>query len=756
MAFFVPQPPNTRFLTRKQRLETQFPQSVNALRLISASVNPIKFGENEEKVRDSYHFITEDHAKTFFRSYMRRHFGRAVSEDVVRRNVLDTINLANPRSDTDGSIDFRANEIINEITDRAAHEEPVLKFIVGPTGAGKTVFSKTLFTLGRKRFWRSRVITTRVEYSKFEKVNGDNKINDSGLFEFVRKCCFRDTVLFLLYSESISDADRERVGIAAPPSCKAVVERLFELKTTLVSNGYTEPYSSEVRHAAETVWMELSEKSRDQLLHHFAKDLSLRYVISFDGFDCVLIEDFLFGTQRSLPIEFISGLLKSIKTKVRKSSIFAAAIEAHFLVYLRDSSFERLKMEIGRGVGKTNSFPLLWIVPPRYENLVFNVAGILTRSRDPAVNLYETYADDVYSAFDRHVFRSMNLDASGYLNFLFGSNARRMNHHIAQSLLAALHRASTRSGTIFPERSSGVDTKTLWQTLVRSHSIADLPRYVVLEDLFLHETRQLYPRLQVNPNQVSSFLRSGDVVAAIMSTRDRDETGGIFGCMFNYLVPFSVTDGVESRPALDALIRIVQFVRLSPKCNGAEVVEFMGKIGFECTPEIVHYLIYVLLRTEMLRYDGSSGSNSIDDVPLFVTTRGEIALDAVLLSITYLSESMLVSLHSDREKTKHLLVRDEDSTMWAIDSVLNASIAVHWIKEIEEIERRQARAANVDFDKYLLGSRLEADLASEANSILRSAGSGGSRSQRRLSDIEEKADYISRDFPGFKLLGRTR
>jgi hypothetical protein len=753
VAFFVPQQPISRFPTRRERLEQQFPQSVNILRQIADSVKPLKFGASHSDISGNYHFSTKESATLFFRSYLKRHFDSEPSAEAIRKYVLDTINLSSERTTTIEAFNFRASELISEINNCKKHDEPILKFIVGPTGAGKTLFSKCLFSAARELFWKDRIVTTRVEYSKFEHKKEDHSINEEGLYAYIRRCLFRDSLTYALYSDQVSLDDWTALETLAPRTCKHTLERLRRFSEAVAQTRGIEPYHPEIRHGLQSIWMEMHETDRDQLFYHISNTLSLRFVISFDGFDCVLIEDFLFGKDKSFPVEFLSRTLKSIKTRSRLSSLFAKKVEAHFLVYLRDSSFERLKMEIMKGVGRTDYFPVLWIVPPRYENLVLNVATKLTRSSDPAVNLHRQYANDIYATFDKHVFRDMKLDAHGYLNFLFGSNARRMNHHIAQSLLATLYRASIRSTDMFPERSGGVDSKSLWQTLVKRHPVSDLPRYMVLEDLFLHETRQLYPRLQVTPSEISRLLGDNQIAAAVGATRDRDETGGVFGCMFNYLVPAIVERDHVTLPALDVLIRIVQFIRANPKSNGAEVVEFLKCVGFNCIPATAYYFIYVLLRTEMIRYDGSSGASNIDDVPLFVTTRGEIALDAVMLSITYLSESMLVSLHSDRRRTRHLLNRDEDSTLWAIDCVLNASLAVHWIKELEIVEEENSNSTRLDFSQYLIGSRLENGLRNEASSILRNARSSGVRLRQRLSNIEQRAAEIKREYPSFKLLG---
>lgn len=753
MAFFVPQAPIPRLPTRRERLEQQFPQSVNILRQISESVRPLKFGASDTEIANNYHFATRDSAQLFFRSYLKRHFDSAPSTEAIQKYVLDTINLSIGDHSSIDSFQFRASELISEINQCRAHDEPILKFIVGPTGAGKTLFSKCLFSSGRELFWKDRIVTTRVEYSKFDHRKEDHSINEEGLYEYIRRCLFRDTVTYALYSIEVDTDTWSQLEVNAPRQCKKTLERL---KQYVVENPYSHngnPYNAETRHSLQSIWMEMNSSDRDQLFYHLCSVLRLRFVISFDGFDCVLIEDFLFGKNQSFPIEFLSRTLKSFKTRSRLSSLFSRRIEAHFLVYLRDSSFERLRMDLMKGVGKTEYFPVQWIVPPRYENLVLNVATKLARSADPAVNLYQQYASDVYTTFDRHVFRDMKLDAHGFLNFLFGSNARRMNHHIAQSLLATLYRASIRGTEIFPERTGGVDSKSLWQTLVKRHPITDLPRYMVLEDLFLHETRQLFPRLQVTPSEIAKKLEGEDIAAAVVATRDRDETGGVFGCMFNYLVPTTVEGSGITLPGLDILIRIVQFVRENSRSNGAEVAEFLNCLGFKCSPTVAYYFIYVLLRTEMLRYDGSSGASNINDVPLFVTTRGEIALDAVLLSITYLSESMLVSLHMDRRRTQHLLKRDEDSTLWAVDCVLNASLAVHWVKELEKVQEAKASQHGLDYSRFLLGSRLDSGLRNEASSILRNARSGGHRIRQRLADIELKSAEIQREFPSFHLLG---
>lgn len=759
MVAHTPEPPSTRFMTRQARLAVRHPQASSALNRISDSIKPIKYGEKISRILQNYHFANSLNARTFFSAYLKRHSGKTPDDEMLNKYLLDTINVSLPSlpsgvNSTQGQFELRCDLLIAAINRHEAQSEPLLNFFIGPTGAGKTFFSKSLFTICLGKFWHSRTIPTRVEYSKFEHRDEDNNINEDRFFAFVRRCMFRDLMIFLFLSKELSVAQRRSFTSEPIFSFEAeAFESLHAITDAIDFDGESQNLDAKLRGAIQDAWMEIPDERRDALLYEISSRLNVRFLISFDGFDCVMIEDFLFGRSTPLPILYLTNLLKSLNQKTAFRKIFNLPVRAHFAVYLRDTSFERLKMELLRGVGKSHDFPVNWIVPPRYSELVQNVASFLTGETSGSKNLATTFAQDMHSVFDSYVFRDLKLTAATHLNFLFGSNARRMNHHIYQSLIASLYRASIKGTFDFTRISSGIDARTVWLELVRNHSVRTLPRYQILEDLFLHDSRQLIPRLEVDAKPMAADLLSGNVAGAIRKTRDRDESGGIFGCMFNYLVPIEVTGSDRSLPGLLILIRIVQFVQGHYKCNGAEVCDFIRSIGYSVNDSTVEYFLYVLLRTEMVRFDGSTGNRSISNVPLFVTTRGEIAIEAILRSVTYLSEAILVSLHSDRDITKHLAVRNQDNAVWVVDCVWNASVAIELIRQIELIEDVVAAGNGVNIKPYLLAARLFVDLSDEARTIVGSSAKGSAAAQEAARDLLVRISGIKALMPQFRLLG---
>lgn len=727
MTFHIPQSPSIAVITRQERIRVRYPQANSVLESIEKSTRPLPFGCKISRILNNYHFLEPSHVRSFFTTYLARRFGREPDIDEVNKHVFSTINLIPPNIDKDHYRTDRGFENIYRIlsTDMSANEEarvPTLNFVVGPTGAGKTIFSKSLFTVCLKRFWSSETIPSRVEYSKFEHKTTNNWINSEEFFAYIRRCLFRDLVLYFLFSNRLTADERWRlVSTSRIAEAHTVLTKLHAATKDIVLDGEEQTLGDGIAERILRIWQELADHHRDALFFELVEALKPRFLISFDGFDCVRIEDFLFADKTPLPIKYLMQLLKSMHEKTATNRIFSRHIEAHYLVYLRDTSFERLRMELFRGVGRKVEYPVYWIVPPKYEMLVENVAKYLSGLSDLKRNMAEVFTEDIFQAFDSYIFRSSALNAATHMNFVFGSNARRMYQHIRQTLIAALHRAVQSEEFDFARLTSGVDPKSIWFELVNKHSARHLPQYIILEDLFLHDTRQLIPKLQVDPSVISRLLRNGNLIGAIESTDDRDETNGIFGCLLNYFFQTHVVHERNRRPGLLLLVRILQFLLAQKhRSNSGEVTSFLKSLGYVVTQTSVEYCLYVLIRTELVKWDAAAGAQKITDVPLYITTRGEIAASRLLSSVTYLSESMLSSIHDDEAASDLFKPRNHDNAVWVADCVYNASIGLEIIRTIEEVEQiNRSKVAN-DFDKFRLTSRLKADLFREARTIIRS------------------------------------
>lgn len=755
MAFHIPFPPSDALPTRNQRIIRAYPQAQSAINTIERTSKDLPYGTPISSVLANYHFLNAQSVFDFFSPYLIRKFGAVSDEAMIYEYMRNTINCL-----PDGAINNEegrrtafaliCEEISREIYANSMDGVPTVNLILGPPGSGKTAFSKSLFTVSLRGFWNKKIIPCRVEYSKFYSTD---KSLDERFFSFVRRCQFRDLMIYVFYSGIFDEYQKKDIisRFRFSDQTQSILKRIVNDSENLSIDCESLCIDTPFRTRFNRLWHPIKEGDRDRILYDLSSYLELKYLVSFDGFDSIYIEHYLFGERTPAPIHYLVKLLKGYHEKTIQDGMYGEHIDAHYLVYLRDTTFERLRTELFRGVGGVVPYPTRWIVPPRYDSLIENASLFIMRAKEAAEPMAATLTTDVYSAFDRAVLDGTELSAATHMNFVFGSNARRMKHHIRQILSSALQRASLTSNYDFTRFSSGIEAKAVWQELVSAHSIKNLPRYVLLEDLFLSESRQLFPKLELDWDIVKKIIDDGDIDRLVFHIRDRGETVGVFGCILNYCYPASISaSDNKEQPALLLLVRTLQYIRENHRCNAGEVYEFISKIGYRITEEACHFIIFVLIRTELIKWDGTSGARSIRNVPFYITTKGIILLRKFLFSITYLSEAVISSLHLDRGITRYFIGRNQDSSLWVADCVNNASIALYAIRLIEEIEEYHAARSHVDFSIYKLYDDLILSQKSEAGAILRNAKANTLRQWERNTI---KLDDLRRLDGRFVILG---
>jgi hypothetical protein len=749
MTFFVPHAPSHAASSRQDRIAVRYPGAASAIQRIEESIKSYSYGESVNLILNHYHFVPRPAGEVFFRSYLERRSGAVPSDAAIAAISKYAINMLDNDAEASGQfkVDRQFQRVFESTMDTVrkndARQVPTLQFILGPTGAGKTIFSKYFFTVNLNRFWQNAVIPTRIEYSRIANPNGGRSISEEDFYSYARECLFRDTVIYIFLSGCVP-ADKRRAIVENSHTDPVVNESLSALDTLtmgVVLDGSEVFLSTERRNALHGAWSPIPKQLRDQLLYKWASDLKLTFLMSFDGFDCVRIEDFLFAEDPPTPVRFLSKMLKALHEKRGGRQLVDRPMKLHFLVYLRDATFERLRSALFTKISGEIKFPIYWIVPPKYESLVSNVSQSITKTdeqkplsgddtsraekardseRKYALALADQFTSELFAAFDKHIFAGTPSHAVDHMGFVFGSNARRMNEHIRQTFLSMLWRASLATGFNFDR--SGVGIKALWEELIEKFGPSHLPRYVLYEDLFLGDTRQLKPKLNLNPTEIGEILSTLSVEKAMSKVEDIDETNSIFGCLLNYAVPGVVTGGGTERPAMLILVRIIQFIDFNPRCRAGEIWTFLRKSGYESWTEAsLQFCLYILIRTELVKWDGTTTGRSIRDVPLYVSTRGVIAIRKILYSASYLSEAIISCLHNERAVTDNLLPRVDDGSVWAMDCVYNALLAIELFREIETIESEAATHAGVDFRKYQIVSSLSREIGNEARAIVSSA-----------------------------------
>lgn len=147
--------------------------------------------------------------------------------------------------------------------------------------------------------------------------------------------------------------------------------------------------------------------------------------------------------------------------------------------------------------------------------------------------------------------------------------------------------------------------------------------------------------------------------------------------------------------------------------------DFVGRLGYEANEAGIKFCLYSLIRSELICWDGSRGRRLIENVPFRVATPGIIAIRRMLKSITYVSEAIISSLHTDLSLTRHFRDRADSPQVWVADCISNASIALLILRKIEQAEKRSASKNLIDFVPYLVVDDMQAALQKEAEAILK-------------------------------------
>jgi hypothetical protein len=759
MSYFIPSPADRNALSRSLRILDDAPQAARVLRAIDEAADDLSFGSPISAFLNDYHFPAQSEVKDFFSVYLAQSRNAPTDEANLRYHLVNTINRRPPgvpdsEDGTRRTFHGIFEELHRQIEANAVENIPLVNFIVGPTGAGKTAFSKGLFTVCQERFWSNRIVPSRVEFSKFGKANvgahSESYARDPEFLSFVRRCQLRDLLIYFCSSGQV-DRDAKRKIIAklslSDSRPQIILQNLVDQTDGIIIDGKAHVLNSSIRRIFEKAVRDLGAQ-RDSVLYEVTKQLAVRYLVSFDGFDSTKLEHFLFERKRNVPITLIAQMVKGLHEKVVHPEMDICPLESHYLVYLRDTTFAGLKTQIFSSVGGSITYPVYWIVPPSYSALVHNVAAHLTGSRDRLSNQADDLFDDIISEFNEHIFDVLDLDAEKHLPFVFGSSGRRMKSHIRNQLISAVSRV--REQQDLRRTRSGIDGKTVWDELVTHRVIKKIPYYMILEDLFLNDARQLIPRLELDAGKVTALLNRDDFTTLIEEVEDTDESSGMFGCLFNYFYRTTIASENDRQPAMLLLIRIHQYVLRNPRCNANEVHEFLKAIGYDVPKQVSDFALCVIIRSEAVKWDSTTGARSIDDVPLFATVTGKIALEKLLYSVSYLSEAILSSIQIDRHLTDALRERVPNNAVWIADCIHNASIALYIIGQIEKIEAARAKENNIGLAAYLLYDRLRKKLESETRHILqaniRSTNERWEKNRTRLNALKER-------YPGLVILG---
>lgn len=740
-------------VTRTEYLKTNYPHAANVIDTIQSRIEPFKYGIHRSELDKQYKFVDGEDSKAFFENYFSDASGKKRVNKTRRENchklTLNKSSIAKENSTTLELFDVVFDTLIESINSRS---DPLVRTVVGPTGAGKTAFSKGLITATIKRFWEHNIIPTRVEYSRF--VDQEHHPTEDEIVTFIRKCQLRDLLIYLFFSgnhtcDSIISCLSGIESLATKNKLLTLGEVAENLDFENDSCSLLEIHEAWENHVGYINDSQLN----DQLLDALNAEFGASYFISLDGFDIVNVEDFLLVDDQPSPIDITVKILKSILGKIATRSNFLADAKCHFVLYLRDTTYSRLKLELSKTVSGERSIPRNWIVPPTYGDMVHKVSTLVgVDVKGPLDNeVIEEFSNSIDTCIKKHVVGDIRGRGAQTTGTVFGWNARYMKRHIGRMLYYTLDQLIKYDDLSRKLQSAGAGEAWLWSTLLSDHRIGDMPSYHVLEELFLDNSRQLRPKVKVSSVTVTNALLKGKVKKAIRSLDDYGETVGFFDCILNYCVKENLheyKDGV-CLPSILLATRIVQFISENNNCNLYKIQNFLGKLGYETSEETVSFFLYILLKNEVISWHDTENIKTIHDMQFTANLVGLILVKKMLLSVSYFSEALCISETPVSGVTEKLIGRDFGSNRrWAFNCAYNSVIGFNLIKSIEKFEKSNASSSSLSNNIWLT-DKMRSSLSEEIGRIR----SIVARSDREYVDeLMERLNLLSADQECFENL----
>ena len=381
-------PITTDNIKRIDYLKDIFPQAASVLQSIQRRIQPFKFGVALKDLRIQYNFVDPDDVANFFKVYLKGSSSHLLGDAYLNECMNKAINRANVSGSTaQNSIQqFRAvaEILVSQIQEQRLAGRSLIRLVMGPTGSGKTAFSKGLITAAIKEFWSHRLVPTRVEYSRF--AEDGSTPDEETIIGFIRKCQLRDLLIWYFFSGvhkpdilavvrslDLSDIIRtklvtfqEQAGRLAFDGESVSLRDISQLWSTTI--GYLE--------IGPTI----------AILDRLNETYGMGFLISFDGFDIVNVEDFVLDKVTIGPLDVVIRLLRGILGKLVRHRSFSRDFDCHFLLYLRDTTYRRVQLEFRRKVGGEYNIPFLWVAPPPYSSLVRKVSALVGNDLDSEVS----------------------------------------------------------------------------------------------------------------------------------------------------------------------------------------------------------------------------------------------------------------------------------------------------------------------------------------------------------------------------------
>ncbi|MDA8587256.1 hypothetical protein N9L47_13515 [Rhodobacteraceae bacterium] len=699
------------------------------------------YGVSDQEIAQRYQFVTKDDARKFFANIKNVNptlFRTIDGHEAPESLVANVQSSTDPRGidNADRLFRHRARELAEQInnSDRA-----YFRVVVGPTGSGKTAFSKGLFCAGVREFWKSKIIPSRIEY-RWSK--------DKDLGKYLMWAAGRDLLIYLvIYLEQkpfetlmeklgIADAWKElhelRVGHGAPRLAKSGQEQ--ERWLLSISEAVKETKLIETNG-----WMK-------DLVHLSVRELGIKFLFSFDGFDAMNALEVFSPSQMSEPVRKLEKFIGGGFIEGRQSEIFSRNANAHFLIYVRDTTLKVIERSLTQFRLNKDRPDHLWICPPSYRA----VASIMARrigNEKVTASARKKFVDRVVNALRHEIEGHTSAGGSRPVSAVFSWNTRNMKNHVARTWRILFNR-HTQERAEFLERieNIGVGQFLFREFMTDSRSTAirsyDMQRSLV----FQNDTGEIGVRFGATENQIFDMFQGARFDDAVLERVNSNLDDGTIGdCIFN---PF-FDEGYPIDERTIALAPLLVLGRVKHSRNGfvagKMIHRFLVSTGsLSDVPEsrkVTELLLGWMVSVGLLSPSTAVRSSSPIALTYYITSCGEFKLNHAAFCVSYLDSACFTAywteaLH-DSAQFQHAANSVDESIVWA---VANASkLFVHLLETEELIKAQMLTQTPAMFKQHKRALNIVSDakesFISESRSIL-----SASRKSIQVSDAGLKAE----------------
>jgi len=732
--------------------------SPKALNLIANRIfertQSFKYGSHPSDINSEYRFVPNSIAVQFFKDYYSFRGAGQLNEEEMRRLIASSINaVSNDFSNSsDSGYLFQSclNSLMHEINMAEEKSIPLLNIIVGPTGSGKTAFSKGLISSTLEMMWLNGIIPSRIEYKRF--FQSSDQINTESLSYRIKECQLRDSLIWYYFSSTKSYCFRDIISTHFPDDIisPAVLLSLDKLRDE--STGRKIAPNDLSLLEAQQIWRnnfgyDCLESDIEILLSAFCSQYQFRHLVSLDGFDAIETYDFYNSDQgnNNNAVTLVAEFLKGTRQKSAGFLSGPTSRRSHFIIYIRDTTFFRLQIEFFKEPSKGSLIPPKWIVPPSYFSMIEKVCRLVSNDvkSEPTHSDINYFCGSIIHVMKRVINEDPNYNfKKSQLSSIFSWNARFKKKHAGRMLLWSLDNLY-RNGSIHnysTEYVKGYESDAL-SLILQNTNLKEIQDYQFLESLYLDDTRQLRPRIRCSPANISQkIFKDRDIESALSAVDDYGEMSGFFDSAFNYILQKASIKHIDVNG--EKLSRILIFIRILQYCkndkfiNFHDVYEFINKIGYDASDIEVQFIILTLIRNEYIVCRISDKKISLKESQFKTTFSGSFLIDRLIFSVTYFSESMISAQHITGGKASNFHERNFDSrVLWVLDSIYNCSVGREVVKCNEKIERAFAEKNGIDITHFLLSEKLLKKQLDEEKKILYNLEN---RYQKNINDMKYK------------------